>query len=132
MNILLLFISLQAFATDTKPEIFLKSCFQDYVSAFTKIGKDSLAPSAAIRKRCLSDKFNSEWDKMVSTEGTGADAFLLAQDYQESWLKNLKVNNLKSDSAEIVLGEKNEVHCLKAFYGLEKKALKIFKIVNCK
>ncbi len=129
--ILLTFITLQAFADDKKSEVFLKSCFNDYVVAFALPGKESLPKSEAVRKRCLSDKFNADWDKMVSSEGTNADAFLLAQDYQESWKTSLAIRKLKADSAEIVLGTKNEEHCLKAFYAREKKLLKISRIEKC-
>lgn len=120
-------------AAETNPELFLKSCFKDYIGAFSISGKGGLSESKAVRQRCLSRDFNKSWDSIVSIDGSNADGLLLAQDYLESWKSAQKVQNLnrKNLSAEIILGTGKELHCLSVIYEHENTTLKISTVKNC-
>lgn len=129
---ILIAISFQSSATDQKTEEFLQSCFKEYILAVASSDpKTGAVKSRTVRKRCLTAKFNKEWDDLVSTHKTGADAFLLAQDYLESWKKYQFVKNLTTSTADVVLGKNQEAHCLQVRFARNNTKFKISSIQTC-
>lgn len=114
------------------PKEFLESCFKDYVAATALPNmKESELQSQVVRRRCLSNDFNAKWNDLVSINGTGADAFLMAQDYLQSWKTDLQVINLKTYEANVILGKNKEEHCLEVAFIVENLNLKISSIQRC-
>jgi hypothetical protein len=106
--IYLLFLSLLS-ADDSK---FLKKCFQDYVAAFSVEPPEDIFATQKVRRRCLSRDF----------VGTSADVddVLLVQDYQESWKSNVEVKITSKNAADVILGTKDETHCLSVLHARKK------------
>lgn len=126
---ILLSISSNLNAKDSQAEIFLKSCFKDYVIAIDKISNESATQD--IRQKCLSLDFNKNWKSLIKKNG--ADAFTLSQDIMPDWATDQKIKSIDElkHSADIVLGKGNEAQCLRVKFTEEKSKLKIESIKNC-
>lgn len=119
-------------AKEQTPNKFLVSCFRDYVAAFSS-GKSGKKTAEVVRLRCLSKKLNEQWQSLVSVDNLDADAFLLAQDFQDSWKTEQKVKNLNPTrlTADVVLGKGSEEHCIHINYETSASGPKISKIQDC-
>lgn len=110
---------------------FLKRCYTDYVGAFASTDKESDSLSAKIREKCISKEFNRVWFKTISK--ANADGLLLAQDSQKSWKTHIAVKdlNIAKQTAKVILGEKNEQHCVNISY-IKEPDVKIDFVSKCK
>lgn len=99
-----------------KTESIIKSCITDYVTAFAKPVKESDKAMAKVRQKCLSKDFLKNWKKLV--ENSDADALLFAQDYQDSWITNVHIQNLDpaTKTSKVILGKGQDEHCLQIKY----------------
>jgi hypothetical protein len=123
--------SFQSALANSGTETFLKSCFKEYVVAFSSSDGTSEAKANAVRKRCLSADFNKKWKSLVRQ--TDADALILAQDTLDSWSATQTIKNFdeKAQSADILLGKGEEAHCLSVTFKDEKATPRISSVRDC-
>jgi hypothetical protein len=108
-----------ALADNFEDKGFVTDCIKEYVIQFGKIGSTATEKAAIhegtekIKQKCIRSKFLKEWDKIG--EETDADPLLNAQDYQESWKTQVRIENFgkKDSSAKLYLGQGSEEYCLR-------------------